>query len=63
LILLEFSNAVLHSRNAGMAKKLFNNKMVERYNNEFKEFDKVRRGFKSDETAQQWSNAFSSSRD
>ena len=32
--------------------------MVERYHNEFREFDKVRRGFKSDETAQQWSDAF-----
>ena len=32
--------------------------MVERYHNEFREFDKVRRGFKSDETAQQWNNAF-----
>jgi len=51
-------NAVLHSRNAGIAKKLLNNNMVERYHNEFREFDKVRRGFKSDETAQQWSDAF-----
>lgn len=30
----------------------------ERYPNEFREFDKVRRGFKSDKTAQQWSDAF-----
>ena len=51
-------NAVLHSRNAGIAKKLLNNNMVERYHNEFREFDKVRRGFKSDETAQQWNDAF-----
>ena len=32
--------------------------MVERYHNEFWEFDKVRRGFKSDETAQQLNDAF-----
>ena len=51
-------NAVLHSRNAGIAKKILNNNKVERYHNEFREFDKVRRGFKSDETAQQWNAAF-----
>jgi len=42
----EIPNAVLHSRNAGIAKKLLNNNMVERYHNEFREFDKVRRGVK-----------------
>lgn len=46
-------NGVIHSRIAGIAKKLVNNNKVERYHNEFREFDKVRRGFKSDETAQQ----------
>lgn len=51
-------NAVIHSRNAGIAKKILNNNKVERYHNEFREFDKVRRGFKSDETAQQWNIAF-----
>jgi len=49
------TSAVLHSR---IAKKILNNNKVERYHNEFREFDKVRRGFKSDETAQQWNAAF-----
>jgi len=51
-------NAVLHSRNAGIAKKILDNNKAECYQNEFREFDKVRRGFKSDETAQQWNAAF-----
>lgn len=46
-------NAVIHSRNARIAKKILNNNKVERYHNEFREFDKVRRGFKSDEITQQ----------
>jgi len=41
----------IHVPNAGL-KKPINNNIVERLNGEFREFDKVRRGFKSKETAQ-----------
>ena len=41
----------MHIGNAGIKKKI-NNNMVERLHNEFREFDKVRRGFYSIETAQ-----------
>lgn len=33
-----------------------NNNLIERYHNEFREFDKTRRGFKSDKTTQAWVN-------
>lgn len=47
----------VHLFNAGVKKK-DNNNLIERYHNEFREFDKVRRGFKSDKTASEWSEAF-----
>ena len=37
--------AVRHIANAGINQVHKNNNMVERYHNEFREFDKVRRGF------------------
>ncbi|MFH1545072.1 MAG: IS6 family transposase [archaeon] len=37
-------------------RHLINNNLVERYHNEFREFDKVRRGFKSNKTTQEWAN-------
>ena len=48
-------NSVLHIGNAGF-KKPINNNIVERLHGEFREFDKVRRGFKADKTAEQWLN-------
>ncbi|MBS3064487.1 MAG: DDE-type integrase/transposase/recombinase [DPANN group archaeon] len=42
---------ITHVGNAGIRKKHHNN-IVERLNGEFREFDKVRRGFKSDETTE-----------
>lgn len=47
----------LHISNVAI-KDTVNNNIIERYHNEFREFDKVRRGFKNDETAQEWSEAF-----
>ena len=44
-----------HISIVGQRKKI-NNNLVERYHNEFREFDKVRRGFKSNETTQAWAN-------
>ncbi|MFH1257043.1 MAG: IS6 family transposase [Candidatus Diapherotrites archaeon] len=37
-------------------RKIINNNLVERYHNEFREFDKVRRGFKSNASTQKWLN-------
>ena len=39
-------------------RKERDNNLIERYHNDFREFDKVRRGFKSDETTQEWANGF-----
>lgn len=39
-------------------EKKANNNMIERYHNEFREFNKVRRGYKTDETAQEWNESF-----
>jgi len=46
-----------HIRNVGVAKEK-NNNLIERYHGEFREFDKVRRGFKSDLTTQEWNEGF-----
>ena len=46
-----------HIRNVGISKES-NNNIVERYHNEFREFDKVRRGFKSDKTTEEWGQDF-----
>jgi len=46
---------VLHIGNAGIRKPI-NNNIVERLHGEFREFDKIRRGFKAKETAEQWLN-------
>lgn len=48
-------NSVEHISNAGF-KKPINNNVVERLHGEFREFDKVRRGFKSKKTAEGWLN-------
>lgn len=48
---------IKHIRNVGIAKK-DNNNMIERYHGEFREFDKVRRGFGNDETMEDWNDAF-----
>lgn len=34
------------------------NNLIERYHNEFREWDKVKRGFKTEETAQEWNGGF-----
>jgi len=47
----------LHLGNAGISK-MVNNNMVERYHNEFRDFDKVRRGFKNDKTVGDWNDNF-----
>jgi transposase-like protein len=47
----------LHLHNVGI-RDIVNNNILERYHNEFRELDKVRRGFKSDKTAQEWNDAF-----
>ncbi|MFH0936094.1 MAG: DDE-type integrase/transposase/recombinase [Candidatus Woesearchaeota archaeon] len=39
-------------------KDNIHNNLIERYNNEFREFDKVRRGFGNKETAQEWTEGF-----
>lgn len=44
-----------HISIVGQRKKV-NNNLIERYHNEFREFDKTRRGFKSDHTTQAWAN-------
>ena len=46
-------NSVLHIGNAGI-KKPVNNNIIERLHGEFRDFDKVRRGFKTKETAEEW---------
>jgi len=50
-------NKSKHIRNCGVGKKE-NNNMIERYHNEFREFDKIRRGFKRVNTAKKWNKAF-----
>jgi transposase-like protein len=39
-------------------KHRVNNNLIERYHNDFREFDKVRRGFKSKHTTEQWLEGF-----
>ena len=39
-------------------KEHTHNNLIERYHNEFREFDKVRRGFKAIDTAQDWNEGF-----
>lgn len=51
------SKRTKHISIVGQRKKI-NNNLIERYHNEFREFDKVRRGFKSDKTMQEWLNGF-----
>ncbi len=46
---------VIHSRNAGIRKARQNNNPVERYHNQFREFDKVRRGF---DRVAEWNEGF-----
>ena len=46
-----------HIRNAGISKKE-NNNMVERYHNEFREFDKIRRNFKRVKTLEEWNENY-----
>ena len=46
---------IIHGRNAGIRKIRTNNNPVERYHNEQREFDKVRRGF---DKVKEWQNGF-----
>ncbi|MEK6832454.1 MAG: DDE-type integrase/transposase/recombinase, partial [Nanoarchaeota archaeon] len=46
-----------HIRNAGISKKE-NNNMVERYHNEFREFEKIRRNFKRLKTLEEWNENY-----
>jgi len=39
-------------------RHLITNNRIENYHNQFREFDKVRRGFKSNKTSQEWLNGF-----
>lgn len=50
-------NETSHISIVGRRKKIHNN-LIERYHNDFREFDKVRRGFKSNKTTQDWANGF-----
>jgi len=50
-------NSTKHVRLESFEKKP-NNNIIERYHNSFREFDKVRRGFKSENTAQGISDGF-----
>ena len=45
----------IHNRNAGIRKAKWNNNAVERYHNQFREFDKVRRGF---DRVAEWNEGF-----
>ncbi|AJF62899.1 MAG: Integrase, catalytic region [archaeon GW2011_AR20] len=48
---------VEHIRNAGISKK-DNNNMIERYHNEFREFEKIRRNFKRVKTLEEWNDNY-----
>ena len=47
----------MYLANAGISKKDNNNK-VERYHNEFREFEKIRRNFKRVNTLEEWNNNY-----
>ncbi len=47
--------AVFHNKNAGIRKARQNNNLIERYHNQFREFDKVRRGF---DRVTEWNEGF-----
>ena len=47
--------AVFHNRNAGISKARKNNNIVERYHNQYREFDKIRRGF---DKVKEWNEGF-----
>lgn len=48
-------NAVFHNKNAGIRKIRQNNNLIERYHNQFREFDKTRRGF---DKVEEWNAGF-----
>ncbi len=48
-------NKVFHNRNAGIRKIRQNNNLIERYHNEFREFDKIRRGI---DKVEEWNEGF-----
>ncbi|MBI2107266.1 IS1/IS6 family transposase [Candidatus Woesearchaeota archaeon] len=50
-------NSVLHIANVGISKK-DNNNMIERYHNEFREFEKIRRNFKKVDTLEEWNDNY-----
>lgn len=50
-------NGTEHIANAGISKKE-NNNMVERYHNEFREFEKIRRNFKRVKTLEEWNENY-----
>ena len=52
---LRKENAVFHNRNAGINKARQNNNLIERYHNQYREFDKVRRGF---DKVEEWNQGF-----
>ena len=47
--------AVFHNKNAGIRKARQNNNLIERYHNQFREFDKIRRGF---DRVKEWNEGF-----
>ncbi|MBI4159248.1 IS1/IS6 family transposase [Candidatus Woesearchaeota archaeon] len=51
------TNRTKHIRNVGVAK-IENNNLIERYHGEFREFDKVRRGFGNEETMEDINQGF-----
>lgn len=49
---------VKHRPTTSPKVKKYENMLVERYHNQYREFDKIRRDFKTDETLEQWGNGF-----
>lgn len=56
----EFKTMRKKTRHVSIVKRRheIDNNMIERYHNDFREFDKTRRGFKSDKCTQKWANGF-----
>lgn len=51
-------NSVTHRATTSPDVKQWENMLVERYHNQYREFDKIRRDFKTENTLQQWGNGF-----
>ncbi|MBI2558808.1 IS1/IS6 family transposase [Candidatus Woesearchaeota archaeon] len=51
-------NSVEHRPTTSPKVKQWENMLVERFHNQYREFDKIRRDFKTEETLEQWGNGF-----